>query len=89
MTIEWYKNAVFYEVVVRAFADGNGDGIGDLQGMISRLDYIRELGIDCIWLLPIYPSPLRDDGYDVSDFYQIHPDYGLSLIHISEPTRPY
>ena len=76
MTIEWYKNAVFYEVVVRAFADGNGDGIGDLQGMISRLDYIRELGIDCIWLLPIYPSPLRDDGYDVSDFYQIHPDYG-------------
>lgn len=76
MTIEWYKNAVFYEVFVRAFADGNGDGIGDLQGMISRLDYIRELGIDCIWLLPIYPSPLRDDGYDIADFYQIHPDYG-------------
>jgi len=76
MTIEWYKNAIFYEVFVRAFADGNGDGIGDLQGIISRLDYIRELGIDCIWLLPIYPSPLRDDGYDIADFYQIHPDYG-------------
>ncbi|HSJ52556.1 MAG TPA: maltose alpha-D-glucosyltransferase [Anaerolineae bacterium] len=76
MTIEWYKNAVFYEVFVRAFADSNGDGIGDLQGLTTHLDYLQELGIDCLWLLPIYPSPLRDDGYDVSDFYQIHPDYG-------------
>jgi maltose alpha-D-glucosyltransferase/alpha-amylase len=72
----WYKEAVFYELYVRAFADGNGDGQGDFQGLISRLDYLQELGVDCIWLLPMYPSPLRDDGYDVSDFYGIHPDYG-------------
>jgi len=76
MANEWYKDAVFYEVFVRAFADSNGDGIGDLQGLTSRLDYLQELGIDCVWLLPIYPSPLRDDGYDVADFYRIHPDYG-------------
>jgi maltose alpha-D-glucosyltransferase/alpha-amylase len=76
MTNEWYKDAVFYEVFVRAFADSNGDGIGDLQGLTSKLDYLQELGIDCVWLLPIYPSPLRDDGYDVADFYRIHPDYG-------------
>ncbi len=72
----WYKDAVFYEVFVRAFADGNGDGIGDLQGLTGKLDYLRDLGVDCIWLLPIYPSPLRDDGYDVADFYAVHPDYG-------------
>jgi maltose alpha-D-glucosyltransferase/alpha-amylase len=72
----WYKDAVFYELYVRAFCDGNGDGQGDFQGLIQKLDYLQELGIDCIWLLPIYPSPLRDDGYDVADFYGIHPDYG-------------
>jgi maltose alpha-D-glucosyltransferase/alpha-amylase len=72
----WYKDAVFYELYIRAFADGNGDGRGDFQGLITRLDYLQELGVDCIWLLPMYPSPLRDDGYDVSDFYGIHPDYG-------------
>jgi maltose alpha-D-glucosyltransferase/alpha-amylase len=72
----WYKDTVFYEVFVRAFADGNGDGIGDLQGLTSKLDYLQDLGVDCIWLLPIYPSPLRDDGYDVADFYAVHPDYG-------------
>ncbi len=76
MTNDWYKDAVFYEVFVRAFADGDGDGIGDLQGLTDRLDYLQDLGVDCLWLLPIYPSPLRDDGYDVSDFYNIHPDYG-------------
>jgi maltose alpha-D-glucosyltransferase/alpha-amylase len=76
MNIDWYKDAVFYEVFVRAFADGNGDGIGDLVGLASKLDYLQDLGVDCIWLLPIYPSPLRDDGYDVADFYRIHPDYG-------------
>jgi maltose alpha-D-glucosyltransferase/alpha-amylase len=73
---DWYKDAVFYEVFVRAFADDNGDGIGDLPGLTSKLDYIQELGVDCLWLLPVYPSPLRDDGYDVSDYYRIHPDYG-------------
>jgi maltose alpha-D-glucosyltransferase/alpha-amylase len=73
---DWYKDAVFYEVFVRAFADGNDDGIGDLAGLTSKLDYLQDLGVDCLWLLPIYPSPLRDDGYDVSDFYGIHRDYG-------------
>jgi maltose alpha-D-glucosyltransferase/alpha-amylase len=67
---------VFYEVYVRAFADSNGDGIGDLRGLVSKLDYVKELGVDCLWLLPLYPSPLRDDGYDIADFYKIHPDYG-------------
>ncbi len=72
----WYKNAVFYEVYVRAFFDGNGDGHGDLQGLTQKLDYFQELGVDCLWLMPIYPSPLKDDGYDISDYYGIHPDYG-------------
>jgi maltose alpha-D-glucosyltransferase/alpha-amylase len=76
MTRDWYKDAVFYEVFVRAFADGNGDGIGDLPGLTEKLDYLQDLGVDCLWLLPIYASPLRDDGYDVTDFYTIHPDYG-------------
>ncbi|GAB4531557.1 MAG: hypothetical protein Kow0063_10970 [Anaerolineae bacterium] len=76
MKTDWYKDAIFYEVFVRAFADGNGDGIGDLRGLTDRLDYLQDLGVDCLWLLPIYPSPLRDDGYDVSDYYSIHPDYG-------------
>jgi maltose alpha-D-glucosyltransferase/alpha-amylase len=76
MNTPWYQNAVIYEVFVRAFADSNGDGIGDLPGLTSRLDYLQELGVDTIWLLPITPSPLRDDGYDVSDHYNIHPDYG-------------
>jgi maltose alpha-D-glucosyltransferase/alpha-amylase len=72
----WYKDAVFYELYVRAFCDGNGDGHGDFEGLIQKLDYLQELGVDCIWLLPIYPSPLLDDGYDVADFCGIHPDYG-------------
>ncbi|MGB9594230.1 MAG: alpha-amylase family glycosyl hydrolase, partial [Anaerolineae bacterium] len=76
MAYDWYKDAVFYEVFVRAFADANGDGIGDLRGLIGKLDYIKDLGVDCVWLLPIYPSPLRDQGYDVADYYAIHPDYG-------------
>jgi len=76
MTDDWYMDAVFYEVYVRAFADGNGDGIGDLRGLTSKLDYLKELGVDCLWMLPIYPSPRRDDGYDISDFRRIHPDYG-------------
>jgi maltose alpha-D-glucosyltransferase/alpha-amylase len=72
----WYKNAIFYELNVRAFRDTTGDGNGDLQGAIEKLDYLSELGIDCIWLLPIFPSPLQDDGYDVSDYCDIHPDFG-------------
>ena len=72
----WYKNAIFYEVYVRAFYDSNGDGHGDLAGLIQKLDYLQNLGVDCIWLLPIYPSPLRDDGYDIADYYNILPTYG-------------
>ena len=72
----WYKDAVFYELYVRAFKDSNDDGHGDLQGLISKLDYLKQLGVDCIWLLPISPSPLFDDGYDVADYRGIHPDFG-------------
>ncbi|RME41488.1 MAG: maltose alpha-D-glucosyltransferase [Caldilineae bacterium] len=72
----WYKNAVFYEVHIRAFCDSNGDGIGDLPGLTARLDYLQDLGVDCLWLLPMFPSPLKDDGYDIADYFNIHPDYG-------------
>ena len=72
----WYKDAVIYQLHVKAFFDGNDDGIGDFRGLASRLDYIKELGVDTIWLLPFYPSPLRDDGYDISDYHGVHPTYG-------------
>ncbi len=72
----WYMDAVFYELYPRAFADGNGDGWGDLKGLLTHLDYLKWLGIDCIWITPFYPSPLRDDGYDVADFCAIDPRYG-------------
>lgn len=72
----WFKDAVFYEAPIKSFFDSTGDGIGDLAGMTERLDYIRDLGVDCIWLLPMYPSPGLDDGYDISDFYSVHTDVG-------------
>jgi maltose alpha-D-glucosyltransferase / alpha-amylase len=72
----WFKRAVFYEIHIRGFFDGNDDGAGDFRGLIDKLDYLQWLGIDCIWLLPMYASPLRDGGYDIADFFQIHPDYG-------------
>jgi maltose alpha-D-glucosyltransferase / alpha-amylase len=72
----WFKRAVFYEIHVRGFFDGNDDGRGDLVGLTEKLDYLEWLGIDCLWLLPMYQSPLRDGGYDIADFYAIHPDYG-------------
>jgi maltose alpha-D-glucosyltransferase/alpha-amylase len=72
----WFKRAVFYEIHVRAFFDGNEDGLGDIRGIEQKLDYLQWLGIDCIWLLPMYASPLRDGGYDIADYYAIHPDYG-------------
>jgi maltose alpha-D-glucosyltransferase/alpha-amylase len=72
----WFKTAVFYEIHIRAFFDGNGDGSGDFRGLTEKLDYLQWLGVDCIWLLPFYKSPLRDGGYDISDFYAIHSDYG-------------
>src|SRR5829696_3363409 len=72
----WFKTAVFYEIHIRGFFDGNDDGSGDFRGLIDKLDYLQWLGIDCIWLLPMYASPLRDGGYDIADFFAIHPDYG-------------
>jgi maltose alpha-D-glucosyltransferase / alpha-amylase len=75
---QWYKDAVFYEVPIKSFFDSNGDGIGDLRGLHAKLDYLQQLEVDCLWLLPMYPSPLRDDGYDISDFTSIHPDYGTA-----------
>jgi len=72
----WYKDAVIYQVHVKSFFDANGDGIGDFPGLIAKLDYIAALGINTIWLLPFYPSPRRDDGYDISDYRDVHPDYG-------------
>jgi maltose alpha-D-glucosyltransferase/alpha-amylase len=72
----WYKDAVIYQVHVRAFQDSNGDGIGDFAGLAQRLDYLQELGVNAIWLMPFFPSPLRDDGYDISDYYSVHPHYG-------------
>ena len=72
----WYKDAVFYEVHVKAFQDSNDDGVGDFPGLTARLDYIQDLGVDCLWLLPFYPSPLRDDGYDIADFQEVSPLYG-------------
>ncbi|HBI38405.1 MAG: maltose alpha-D-glucosyltransferase [Spirochaetes bacterium GWF1_31_7] len=76
MSNPWYKNAVFYEVYVKGFHDHNNDGKGDFKGLTSKLDYIANLGIDCIWLLPMYPSPGKDDGYDIMNYYEIHKDYG-------------
>jgi maltose alpha-D-glucosyltransferase/alpha-amylase len=72
----WYKDAVIYQLHVKAFVDSNDDGTGDFRGLTSRLDYIRDLGVNTIWLLPFYPSPLKDDGYDVSDYHNVHPQYG-------------
>ncbi len=72
----WYKDAVIYQVHVKSFFDANNDGIGDFPGLIAKLDYIAELGVDTLWLLPFYPSPRRDDGYDIADYRDVHPDYG-------------
>ncbi len=72
----WYKDAIIYEVHVRCFHDANGDGIGDFRGLIQKLDYLQELGVTCLWVLPFFPSPLRDDGYDIADYTSVHPSYG-------------
>jgi maltose alpha-D-glucosyltransferase/alpha-amylase len=72
----WYKDAIIYELHVRAFADSNGDGIGDFPGLLARLDYLQDLGVTCIWLLPFFPSPLRDDGYDIANYVDVNPSYG-------------
>jgi maltose alpha-D-glucosyltransferase/alpha-amylase len=72
----WFKDAIIYELHVKAFNDSDADGIGDFQGLIQRLDYLQNLGVTCIWLLPFFPSPLRDDGYDIADYVNVHPKYG-------------
>jgi maltose alpha-D-glucosyltransferase/alpha-amylase len=72
----WYKDAIIYEIHVRAFADSNNDGIGDFPGLLSKLDYLQELGVTCLWLLPFFPSPLRDDGYDIANYVDVNPSYG-------------
>ncbi len=72
----WYKDAIIYELHVRAFFDGNNDGVGDFQGLVQKLDYLQDLGVTCLWLLPFFPSPLRDDGYDIANYLDVHPQYG-------------
>ena len=75
----WFKDAVFYEAPVKSFFDSDNNGIGDFRGMAEKLDYIKKLGVDCIWLLPMYPSPFKDDGYDIADFVSIHHQYGTMV----------
>jgi maltose alpha-D-glucosyltransferase / alpha-amylase len=72
----WFKGAIIYQLHIKTFCDANNDGIGDFQGLLSKLDYLRNLGVTAIWVLPFYPSPLRDDGYDIADYYNVHPSYG-------------
>ena len=86
MINRWYQEAVFYSVDVSSFQDSDGDGRGDLRGLISRLDYLSRLGVSCLWLNPIHPSPWRDNGYDISDYYGIHPALG-SLGDFAELAR--
>ena len=74
----WYKDAVIYQLHVKSYRDSNADGFGDFKGLIERLDYIQQLGVNCVWLLPFYPSPLRDDGYDISSYESINPTYGTT-----------
>jgi maltose alpha-D-glucosyltransferase/alpha-amylase len=74
--LHWYKDAIIYELHIKAFCDGNADGIGDFKGMMTKLDYLQDLGVTAIWVLPFYPSPLKDDGYDIADYYSINPSYG-------------
>ncbi len=72
----WYKDAIIYELHVRAFMDSNADGIGDFPGILSKLDYLQDLGVSCLWMLPFFPSPLRDDGYDIANYVDVNPSYG-------------
>ena len=72
----WYKDAIIYQLHVRAFCDSAGDGVGDFLGLTSKLDYLQDLGVTALWLQPFYPSPLKDDGYDIADYTDVHPHYG-------------
>jgi len=82
----WWKNAVIYSLDVETYQDGNGDGIGDFSGLARRIDYLAELGVTCLWLMPFYPSPDKDDGYDITDFYTVDPRLG-TLGDFVEVTR--
>ena len=73
---DWYKDAVIYQLHLKSFYDGNNDGVGDFPGLMQKLDYIAELGVTAVWMLPFYPSPRRDDGYDIADYTSVHADYG-------------
>src|SRR6266516_4179234 len=73
---DWYRDAIVYEVHVRAFHDSDADGIGDFRGLTQKLDYLQDLGVTALWLLPFYPSPLKDDGYDIARYTEVHPNYG-------------
>ena len=83
----WYKNAVIYCLDVEKYMDANGDGVGDFEGLSRRLDYLAGLGVTCVWLQPFYPSPNRDNGYDVTDYYGVHPKHGSlgRLRRVHEP----
>src|SRR5215210_5204026 len=86
----WYQNAVIYQMHVRSFSDSNGDGVGDFNGLISKLDYLQDLGVTAVWLLPFYPSPLKDDGYDIAEYQNVHPSYGTiddAMLFIEEAHR--
>src|SRR6266480_116011 len=72
----WYKDGIIYQTHVKAFFDTNDDGVGDFQGLTRKLDYLQDLGVNILWLLPFYPSPQRDDGYDIADYTSVHPGYG-------------
>src|SRR5438067_24753 len=74
--LHWYKDAIIYELHIKAFCDSNADGIGDFKGLLQKLDYLQDLGVTAVWVLPFYPSPLKDDGYDIADYYSINPSYG-------------
>src|SRR5436305_936546 len=89
MAQHWYREAIIYCLDVDTFQDSNGDGVGDLRGLISRLDYLARLGVTCLWLNPIHPSPRRDDGYDVTDYYGVAPEIGslgdfVELVHAAD-----
>jgi maltose alpha-D-glucosyltransferase/alpha-amylase len=86
----WYKDAIIYELNVRAFSDSDGDGSGDFKGLMDKLPYLQDLGVNAIWLLPFYPSPLRDDGYDIADYTDVNPmfgDLGDAQLFIKEAHR--
>ena len=73
---KWFKDAIIYQIYPRSFKDSNSDGMGDIKGIIEKLDYLKDLGINCVWLSPVYQSPMDDNGYDISDYKAIHPDFG-------------